>query len=320
MVKMSSLLSHVAVLVALLGVGLTYLIVSTPPPRSDAGLKRAIADHYDILSPYYKKIWGVHLHHGLWRTGQETDHEATQNLVDELDKLGQVAKGSKILDVGCGYAGAAVYHASNMSCHVTGITVSKTQVEMAQQYAAERGVTDNTRFLVMDAEQIDFPGEDGTFDVVYTTEVLSHLVDKTKFFNHAARVLKPGGTLCLMDWFKAPDLTPQQEIEWVKPIEYGMLLPNLQTMDDYEAMATAVGFQQVYSEDISRPSEKTWHILTTPKTILEIAKNMLTEPALWSGLYTNGGEIIAFLKSFFDMKSGFDADAFRCGMQVYKLK
>lgn len=308
----------VAAIVAICAVGI--VMMTGAPPRSNEGLKRAIADHYDILSPAYKQIWGVHLHHGLWRTGDETDLEATQKLVDELDELGGVTQGMKILDVGCGYGGAAVYHADNMTAQVTGITVSKTQAGMAADYAASRGVSDRTRFKVMDGEQISFPGEDGTFDVVWTTEVLSHLVDKQKFFHHASRVLKPGGTLCLMDWFKAAGLTEQQEKEWVEPIEYGMLLPELNTMDDYGKFAAAAGFEQIHTEDISRASEKTWHILTNTQTILSVLYNIATEPVLWAGLATNGGEILAFLKSFLDMRQGFDADAFKCGMQVYRLK
>lgn len=33
-------------------------------------------------------LWGVHIHHGLWQTGQETAQEAAQKLVNELGQLG----------------------------------------------------------------------------------------------------------------------------------------------------------------------------------------------------------------------------------------
>ena len=32
----------------------------------------AVADHYDELDPFYREIWGEHVHHGYWATGRET--------------------------------------------------------------------------------------------------------------------------------------------------------------------------------------------------------------------------------------------------------
>jgi hypothetical protein len=35
-------------------------------------LKDRIIRHYDELSPFYKDVWGIHIHHGYWNTGAET--------------------------------------------------------------------------------------------------------------------------------------------------------------------------------------------------------------------------------------------------------
>lgn len=219
----------------------------------------------------------------------------------------------KILDVGCGYGGAALYHARNMSCRVTGITVSQTQVEMCHALAKEHGVSNKTRFVVMDAEEISFPGEDGTFDIVWTTEVLSHLHDRPAFFQHVNRLLKPGGKLFLQDWFKKEGLTEQEEAKWVKPIEYGMLLPGL---------ATQNGLQAVYQEDVSRPSKKkTWHRLTSINNLGKIAKILICGLTLWRTLFQKPkaiGECLAFLRAFWSMKEGFDQGAFLVGVQVFE--
>ena len=40
-----------------------------------------VADHYDELDPFYREIWGEHVHHGLWESGKETIEEAVVNLV-----------------------------------------------------------------------------------------------------------------------------------------------------------------------------------------------------------------------------------------------
>ena len=28
--------------------------------------KRAIRSHYDLATPFYRLLWGPHIHHGLW--------------------------------------------------------------------------------------------------------------------------------------------------------------------------------------------------------------------------------------------------------------
>ncbi len=33
---------------------------------SGADPRTAIADHYDALDPFYRSVWGEHVHHGLW--------------------------------------------------------------------------------------------------------------------------------------------------------------------------------------------------------------------------------------------------------------
>jgi tocopherol O-methyltransferase len=47
-------------------------------------LKRRIATHYDICSQYYFDLWGDHIHHGYWISGEETKDEAQIQLIDLL--------------------------------------------------------------------------------------------------------------------------------------------------------------------------------------------------------------------------------------------
>ena len=35
---------------------------STAPPTE----KGAIRSHYDLATPFYRLVWGPHIHHGLW--------------------------------------------------------------------------------------------------------------------------------------------------------------------------------------------------------------------------------------------------------------
>jgi sarcosine/dimethylglycine N-methyltransferase len=312
----------VPILVVFFAVGIGLLASHSRSRGTPEELKQAIEDHYDLLSPYYKAIWGPYIHHGVWRSDDANDEEATQSLVDELDVRCGLQDGYKILDVGCGYGGAAVYHAKNRSCSVTGITTSQKQVNMAIAFADEAGVADRTSFLKMDAEQISFPEEDGSYDVVWTTEVICHLGDKAAFFEHASRVLKPGGTICLLDHFKQKGLTPEEEAKWIKPIEIGMLHAGLESMETYVTLAKENNFAVVYSEDITQQSGKSWQLVTEWQTVKRILTLVLTDVEFWEKVAKKPQsfiEALGFLKVFWSFRSGIEHGAFRVGIQVYQL-
>lgn len=200
---------------------------------------------------------------------------------------------------------------------MTGITVSKKQTQMASNYAKSRGQSNKTNFIVMNGEEMTF--ENAAFDHIYTTEVISHMGDKAAFFKGAYRVLKPGGTMRLMDWFKQPGLSEKEERKLVFPIEMGMLLPGLDTMDEYVKLAKAAGFANVYYEDVSKEMEKTWILLTEWKPLVQIFAFMLFDPRAHKAMWTHHGvEVANFIYSFFDMKAGFATGAFRTGLMVFK--
>ena len=102
-------------------------------------IKDSIRRHYDLITPFYLKIWGEHIHHGLWLKGNETKEDAQENLVRELIKIGQIPKRAKILDVGCGLGGSSMYLANHLGAEVVGITLSRVQADMASKKVTEGG-------------------------------------------------------------------------------------------------------------------------------------------------------------------------------------
>src|SRR6266446_8023946 len=99
--------------------------------------KEKIRDHYDRVSPYYRGLWGEHLHHGYWIRGDEAKEKAQLQLIEHLAQVAGVKPGSEILDIGCGLGASSLYLAKNYKAAVTGITISEVQVEMATKAAAK---------------------------------------------------------------------------------------------------------------------------------------------------------------------------------------
>src|SRR3981189_3034009 len=67
--------------------------------------KHRIIKHYDAISPYYRSLWGEHLHHGYWIRGDESKEKAQLQLIEHLAQLAGVKPGSEIFDICCGPRG-----------------------------------------------------------------------------------------------------------------------------------------------------------------------------------------------------------------------
>jgi len=262
--------------------------------------KRKIVKHYDAVSPYYRSLWGEHLHHGYWPTGSESKEEAQVALTAHLAEATGIQSGAVILDVGCGFGGSSIYLARRYQAAVTGITISPVQAAMAREAADRANVT--VRFLVMDADNITLAEK---FDVVWSIEAISHFTNRRAFFVRAAELLKPGGTLALIDWFKQQDLSPARYRSQIVPIQRGMLV-ELDTMADYTELIRASGLEIVATSDLSASCARTWDIC------LDLIKNR----SLWQLAIDRGAEFVTFLRSFSAMRKGFASGSFVYGMIV----
>src|SRR5258705_9573194 len=93
----------------------------------------AVAQHYDDLDPFYRELWGDHVHHGLWTTGLENPAQAVENLIACVARRLELDPGQHVCDVGCGYGATAQWLAEHHGVHVTGLTISAVQARRASE-------------------------------------------------------------------------------------------------------------------------------------------------------------------------------------------
>ena len=105
-------------------------------------------------------------------------------------------KGARVLEVGCGRGGGAAWMSGTLgAAGVTAIDLSEENIAACrQQFGAIAGL----RFEVGDAERLPF--DDGAFDLVVNVESSHCYPDFRAFLAEAHRVLRPGGTLCIVDF------------------------------------------------------------------------------------------------------------------------
>jgi tocopherol O-methyltransferase len=262
--------------------------------------KNRIIEHYDVVSPYYRSLWGEHLHHGYWIRGDEPKEKAQLQLIEHLALLAEVKRGADILDIGCGFGASGIYLAKHYNATVTGITISSVQVEMANQAALRERF--DAKFLLMDAEAMDFQKQ---FDVLWSVESISHYQDLQGFFASAAKLLKPGGTFAITDWFKKENLTPEETRKSIAPIEKGMFV-ELQSMKEYEKWLTSNGLQIMHREVLNKNCAKTW----------DLSLDIIKDKSFWLLAAKFGTHFVTYLKAFEAMRAGFASGNFVYGLFV----
>jgi tocopherol O-methyltransferase len=262
--------------------------------------KYSVIEHYDIVSPYYRSLWGEHLHHGYWIGGDESKEKAQMQLIEHLAQRANAKPGSDILDIGCGFGASSLYLAKNYKAAVIGITNSSVQVQIAIKAAAREQL--NANFLLMDAEAMSFEKQ---FDLIWCVESISHYQQRAAFFASAAKLLQPGGVFAITDWFKKENLTHAETKKFIDPIEKGMLV-ELQVMDDYEDYLTSSGLQIVRREILNENCAKTW----------DLCLDIIKDKALWKLAVEHGIQFVAHLKAFQAMRAGFASGNFVYGLFV----
>lgn len=223
-------------------------------PATAAITSEAVGAHYDDLDPYYRRLWGEHLHHGYWRTGRESAERAVRQLIDRVVRAGRL-EGTRVCDVGCGYGATARVLAAEYGARVTGLTVSARQYEFAAR--AGSGAV-NPRFLLADWLDNDLP--DGSFDRVLAIECLSHMADKPAFFRQAHRVLRPGGRLVVCAWLAADGPTAAERRYLLEAICREGRLAGMPTEADCRRLVERSGLTLEAFEDWSLRVRKTWSL------------------------------------------------------------
>ena len=218
--------------------------------------KRVIRKHYNLATPFYRVLWGRHIHHGYW-DADESPRVAQDQLTDRLAAAAQVAEGQAVLDVGCGMGGSSRRLAAQYGCHVTGVTISAVQRRWAAAAAWRHGLRRQTKFLCHDAETIDFAPN--SFDLLWSIECTEHLFDKAAFFRRAAEWLKPGGTVAICAWLSGENVNEAQR-QQVYDVCEGFFCPSLGTSNDYQQWFRDAGLVVERADDWTDRVTRTWEI------------------------------------------------------------
>ncbi|KAL8710027.1 MAG: hypothetical protein Q9220_005298 [cf. Caloplaca sp. 1 TL-2023] len=181
---------------------------------------------------------------------------ALRRMEDHLFNTLDLPAGSEVLDAGCGVGHVAMYFARR-GLRIQGIDLVENHVLWAKQDIKAKGLEDKISVRVGDYHHLDHLS-DNSLDGVFTMETFVHANDGKQVLNEFLRVLKPGGTLALYEYWhigddKMPSNIPKDLIESAKRVnKYGaMPTGELLTKGVLKQWLKEEGFTEVEEVDLS---------------------------------------------------------------------
>lgn len=134
--------------------------------------RRNAAHHYDIGNDLYRAFLDPDMQYscGYFPTGDESLDEAQLLKKRHIAAKLLVRPDQRILDIGCGWGGMALYLAGVCGARVVGVSLAETQVRMARARAEAAGLADRVEFRLMDYREMD-----ERFDRIVSVGMLEHV-------------------------------------------------------------------------------------------------------------------------------------------------
>ncbi len=158
--------------------------------------QKNVAHHYDLNRALYEMFLDQDMQYSCaYFTGpDDTLEQAQLQKKRHIAAKLQLADGQRILDIGCGWGGMALFLAQCADVEVLGVTLSTEQLALARQRAEAAGLSERVTFELKDYREIE-----GTFDRIVSVGMFEHVgtANYWDFFAQLNRLLDQDGVALL---------------------------------------------------------------------------------------------------------------------------
>ncbi len=161
--------------------------------NTPTGSRRNIAAHYDLGNEFYK-AWldpSMTYSSAIYSSGANDLESAQIAKYRALASDIGIRRGDSVLEIGSGWGGFAEFAARELGARVTGLTISREQLEFARARIEKAGLTDRVEFKFQ-----DYRDEAGRYDHIASIEMFEAVGERhwPTYFSKLKECLKPGGS------------------------------------------------------------------------------------------------------------------------------
>ncbi len=221
------------------------------------GSRRNVRAHYDLSNALFALFLDESMTYSsaIFTAPDEPLWRAQENKYRALAEKVSLRRDDRVLEIGCGWGGFALFAARTYGCRVTGITVSEEQLALARVRVRAAGLEH-----LVDVRFCDYRDVTGTFTKIVSIEMLEAVGQRywKTYFQVCDRALAPGGLMALQT-IAVPDhlfAEHARTAHWVQKYVFpGGLLPCLEALRGTLSSDTTLAVQDV--EDIGQHYTRT---------------------------------------------------------------
>ena len=186
---------------------------------------RNVSFHYNLDDDLYRGFLDEDMHYSCayFEDPDDTLEQAQQAKCRHLMNKLCLKPGQRVLDIGSGWGSLAMYLAEHADVEVTGITLSTSQLRVANERANARNLGNQVRFLLE-----DYRDHDSQYDAIVSVGMFEHVGKRNfnTYFRRVKELLKPDGIATIHTIGSAAEPTPTNP--WIKRYIFpGGYIPSL---------------------------------------------------------------------------------------------
>ena len=198
-----------------------------------------------ILAEIRREVWGRDIGQHSWLTAERQEQFA---------QAAGFTRDTRLLEVGCGSGGPALFLCESIGLTVTGIDNDESGIVSANAEAERRGLSTRASFRCADGGGA-LPFADASFDALECIDAINHLADRARVLSEWRRVLRPGGVLLYTDPVVVTGAVTAEEIALRSAIGFFMFVPPGKN----EQLLHEAGFDLLAVEDSTDDEAVTSH-------------------------------------------------------------
>jgi cyclopropane-fatty-acyl-phospholipid synthase len=187
---------------------------------------RAVVEHYNTNPTFMSLILGSSFSYtcAFFEQDEWSLDRAQERKLGVIAERTLLAEGQRVLDMGCGWGYPAIPLAETFWCRVTGLTISKTQLEFCNARRLASHASERLEFINADFTEYEPPLK---FDRVISVGMLEHVgkYQYKSFFDRVAHFMNDDGIALIHSMVEEREVSPDAWID--KNIFPGGYIPTI---------------------------------------------------------------------------------------------